>query len=146
MTIVPLNLPWTSPHRKDVGPWITTFVLPGEINFFQPGSQWDRYPPQGGKMLKTFYCFFFTNELSVRCIQNNLLLTWLIEASLRYESPDKCPTFLPLSGHYNLWQFCFSNVMGLILNDLFLAPAVTVGERRELWILPPFFFGLFFCL
>ena len=29
---------------------------------------------------------------------------------------------------------------------LFLAPAVTVGERRELWILPPFFFGLFFCL
>ena len=27
-----------------------------------------------------------------------------------------------------------------------LAPAVTVGERRELWILPPFFFGLFFCL
>ena len=23
---------------------------------------------------------------------------------------------------------------------LFLAPAVTVGERRELWILPPFFF------
>ena len=28
----------------------------------------------------------------------------------------------------------------------FLAPAVTVGERRELWILPPFFFGLFFCL
>ena len=30
---------------------------------------------------------------------------------------------------------------------IFLAPAVTVGERRELWILPPFFFfGLFFCL
>ena len=28
----------------------------------------------------------------------------------------------------------------------FLAPAVTVGERRELWILPPFFFCLFFCL
>ena len=28
----------------------------------------------------------------------------------------------------------------------FLAPAVTVGERRELWILPPFFFGPFFCL
>ena len=28
----------------------------------------------------------------------------------------------------------------------FLAPAVTVGERRELWILPPFFSGLFFCL
>ena len=23
--------------------------------------------------------------------------------------------------------------------DIFLAPAVTVGERRELWILPPFF-------
>ena len=33
-----------------------------------------------------------------------------------------------------------STVLGL------LAPAVTVGERRELWILPPFFFGLFFCL
>ena len=31
-------------------------------------------------------------------------------------------------------------------NTQFLAPAVTVGERRELWILPPFFFGLFFCL
>ena len=39
MTIVPLNLPWTSPYRKDVGPWITTFVLPGRINFFQPDSQ-----------------------------------------------------------------------------------------------------------
>ena len=24
-------------------------------------------------------------------------------------------------------------------NLFFLAPAVTVGERRELWILPPFF-------
>ena len=31
-------------------------------------------------------------------------------------------------------------------STLLLAPAVTVGERRELWILPPFFFGLFFCL
>ena len=38
VTIVPLNLPWSSPQRKDVGPWITTFVLPGRINFFQPGS------------------------------------------------------------------------------------------------------------
>ena len=27
------------PTRKDVGPCITTFGLPGEINFFQPGSQ-----------------------------------------------------------------------------------------------------------
>ena len=47
------------PTREDVGPWITTFGLPGEINFFKPGSQWDRYPPQGGKMLMTFYCFFY---------------------------------------------------------------------------------------
>ena len=89
---------------------------------------------------KTF--FFFLNEASYErppvlsghfqlalvvaaqkrfyCIQNNLLLTWLVEASLRYERPKKCPTFLPLRGHYNLWQFCFSNVMGLTLNDLFL--------------------------
>ena len=29
--LVPLNLLWSSSHRKDVGPWITTFVLPGEI-------------------------------------------------------------------------------------------------------------------
>ena len=36
---------------------------------------------------------------------------------------------------------CFIN-----LSVILLAPAVTVGERRELWILPPFFFGLFFCL
>ena len=34
-----------------------------------------------------------------------------------------------------------SNVSG-ILNPQFLAPAVTVGERRELWILPPFFLPL----
>ena len=37
-------------------------------------------------------------------------------------------------------MFCCSCIYVL------LAPAVTVGERRELWILPPFFFGLFFCL
>ena len=75
MTIVPLNWPWTSPHRKDVGPWITTFALPGKINFFQPGSEWDRYPPQGGKMPITFYCFFFTNNLSVRCI-HKITFSW----------------------------------------------------------------------
>ena len=55
MTIVPLNLPWTSSHPKDVGPWITTFVLPGEIFFFQPGSQWDRYPPQGANNILLFF-------------------------------------------------------------------------------------------
>ena len=37
-------------------------------------------------------------------------------------------------------------VIALANDSIFLAPAVTVGERRELWILPPFFFGLFFCL
>ena len=34
----------------------------------------------------------------------------------------------------------------VVVGGHFLAPAVTVGERRELWILPPFFFGLYFCL
>ena len=27
MTIVPLNLPWTNPHRKDGGPWITRVYI-----------------------------------------------------------------------------------------------------------------------
>ena len=34
-----------------------------------------------------------------------------------------------------------NEVIVLCQSHLFLAPAVTVGERRELWILPPFFFA-----
>ena len=74
MTIVPLNLPWTSPHDNDVGSWITTYVLPEIINFFQPGSHWDRYPLQGGKMPITilgqcvlFLCF--RSEKTPICLQ-----------------------------------------------------------------------------
>ena len=60
MTIVPLNLPWTSPHGKDVPRTVDYYIrFPGEINFFQPGSQRDRYPPQGGKMLIIFYWSFY---------------------------------------------------------------------------------------
>ena len=41
MTIVPLNLLWTSPHGKDVPRTVDYYIrFPGEINFFQPGSQW----------------------------------------------------------------------------------------------------------
>ena len=32
-----------------------------------------------------------------------------------------------------------SDYFGSVIKTYLLAPAVTVGERRELWILPPFF-------
>ena len=48
------------------------------------------------------------------------------------------------SGHHEHTSFWQS--LNSLHTSPFLAPAVTVGERRELWILPPFFFGLFFCL
>ena len=80
----------------------------------------DEPTPRWCGAVNNYIRFSRENQLSVRYIQNNFLLTWLVEASLRYERPKKCPTFLLLRGHYNLWQFCFSNVMGLTLNDLFL--------------------------
>ena len=72
--------------------------------------------------------FFSTNELSVRYIQNTLLLTWLVKASLRYERSKKCPTFLPLSGLYNLWQFFFSNVMANSKRPLFVPAPHSVKQ------------------
>ena len=69
--------------------------------------------------------------------------------------PTRCASL-----NFPLWVFVFVAVVGVSMRligvaivlsraaevSAILAPAVTVGERRELWILPPFFFGLFFCL
>ena len=62
-----------------------------------------------------------------------------------YRQPTKELKYMKAKIKYNNNTFVTRHARRYLPAAL-LAPAVTVGERRELWILPPFFFGLFFCL
>ena len=97
--------------------------------------------------LSIYLAYIYHADFNDNCVNKSLLLlsVYMLPCCRDYKFPGwvflNLPDMLPMTSYPTRSQDASKYSVGV-----FLAPAVTVGERRELWILPPFFFGLFFCL
>ena len=75
-----------------------------KISVFQHGGDWERSRTQGPKNVKNFLTIVRKMSWACDLVANMSLIktksTWLCEARLRYDRPNKCPTILY---GVNLW-------------------------------------------